>query len=144
MSASEKTFPVTRNALYSLAAAGAVLLGLFLLAGAGGHIVAVWPSLDAAANPTPGNPVTLLLPGGVLATTGVLNLGLSAPLWKGNRRALNWALACNIVAAAYCGWLLLRGVPDHPIGLFLAVTSSEVLLLSAVRAGLVWPAASTR
>ena len=131
-----------RNGLHVLAAAVAVVLGLFLLAGAGGHLVATWPALsggDLAA----GRRILLLLPGLVLLTGAVVNLALCWALWLGRRWAQHAALVCNVGVAVYCGWLLVRGVPEHPIGLFVAMVSSDVVLLGAIRAGLVWPATDT-
>jgi len=141
MSDSEST-PSLRNGLHSLAAAGAVLLGILLLAGAAGHLVAVWPTITTGGDSAPGHRLALLLPGLMLGGASVANLALCWGLWTGGRRALHWALVVNLVAAFYFGALLVRGVPGHPIGLFVAATTSIVLLLLAARAGLIWPAPS--
>ena len=141
MSASEVAGE-SRNGLNALAAAAAVLLGLFLLAGASGHLVATWPAMSNGDLST-GQRVVLMLPGLILLTGAVVNLGLCWALWSGTRWALHTALACNLGVAVYCGWLLVRGVPEHPIGLFLAVVASDIVLLGAIRIGLVWPAART-
>ncbi len=133
--------PLARNALYSLAAVGGVLLGLFLLAGASGHFIAVWPSLDSAVTPSLVNRFNLLKPGLILLTTGLINIGVCRGLWMGKNWALQLALGCNVFTMIYFGWLLTKGVPDHPIGVFLASAASYVVLLGAIRVGLVWPAA---
>ncbi len=129
----------TRNSLHSLASVFGVLLGAFLLAGAYGHFEAVWPIVDGGAEPE--RRVALLLPGAVLLFTGLLNIGLCRALWTGAGWALLLALAANSLAVLYLGFLLYQSVvPDHPIGTFLALVSSFVLILAALRAGLTWPA----
>ena len=144
MSGSDMPGGSPRNGLHGLAAAGAVLLGLFLLAGAGGHIVAVWPVLDSDIGASFAKRFAVLLPGLVLLAGGMINLVFCWPLWAGTRWALHASIAGNLINAIYFGWLLARGVPEHPIGLFLAAVASYLLLLGAIRAGLVWPAARTK
>ena len=139
MSDSSSQHKPARNSLYSLASVGGVLLGAFLLAGAYGHFEAVWPMIDSGADSK--RRIALLLPGTVLLVTGLVNVGLCWTLWIGRHWSLHLALALNSLATIYIGYLLYRGVvPDHPIGIFLALVSSYVLLLGAIRAGLTWPA----
>lgn len=135
MSDSKLMTRVSPNSLHRLASVGGALLGLFLLAGAFGHFTAVWPAI-ASDN----NRFTLLLPGLMLTTTGLLNIALCRLLWVGTTWSLNLALVVNVCTAMYLAYLLGQVVPDHPIGIFLAMVSSYVVLLAAIRAGLVWPA----
>ncbi|GMG86269.1 hypothetical protein [Biformimicrobium ophioploci] len=128
-----------RNALYNLAAVGAVLLGLLLILGARGHFVAVWAQLTDEDTDSLRR-VLLILPGAMLAGTAALNLLLCKPLWQARRYALNLTLAGNLLATAYLIYLMIRGVPGHPIGVFLALEMSYVIFLAGIRAGLVWPA----
>ncbi|WP_444946626.1 hypothetical protein ACJJIP_08275 [Microbulbifer sp. VTAC004] len=128
-----------RNALYRLAAISAVILGLFLTLGAQGHFTAVWP-LVASDGMGLSRRLLLMLPGVMLAGTAVLNFLLCKPLWQVRGYALNVTLAGNLLAMCYLFYLMIRGVPNHPIGVFLALEMSFVLLLVATRAGLVWPA----
>lgn len=132
-----------RNSLHRLASGGGVLLGVFLLTGAFGHFVAVWPAFNAGVIASDNSRVALLLPGLMLAATGLLNIGLCRALWTGTMWSLQLALLFNGVTAVYLAYLLIHGVPDHPIGLFLALVSSYVLVLGAIRVGLVWPAMDT-
>ncbi len=133
----------SRNSLYSLAAIGGVLLGLFLIAAAYGHLSAVWPSIDSGMSASGNSRFVLLLPGLLLATTGLINIGLCRVLWIGMSWALQLALVSNVLAGAYFTYLLLsQEVPDHPIGHFVAMVSSYIILLGAIRFGLVWPAAA--
>ncbi len=125
--------PLPRNLLHLLASLGGLLLGLFLAMAALGHLSAVWPTLGA-------NGWTALLPAMVLAGTCVLNLAASVPLWTGSRWAVQVALACNTLVMIYFAYLLQRGVPGHPIGVFVALETSYVILLGVIRVGLVWPA----
>lgn len=128
-----------RNTLHSLVAVGGVLLGVFLLAGAYGHFAAIWPTLGDAARASLGERFGLLKPGLILLAAGLVDIGVCQALWKARNWALQLALAVNVVVMIYLGWLLAKGVPGHPIGLFLGLVSSYVVLLLAIRAGLVWP-----
>ena len=131
----------SRNSLYSLASVGGTLLGFFLLMAAYGHFAAVWPVIDKGMSASDNNPLVLLSPGLILATTGLINLGLCRALWMGVGWALQLALVFNGLAAMYLTYLLLgQSVPDHPIGIFVALVSSYIILLGAIRIGLVWPA----
>lgn len=139
MSASRATRVLQHNALYRLAAIGAVILGLFLTLGAQGHFIAVWPLVTSDGMDL-SRRLLLMLPGVMLAGTAVLNLLLCKPLWQDRRYALHVTLAGNLLTMGYLLYLMIRGVPNHPIGVFLALEVSFVLLLVATRAGLVWPA----
>lgn len=81
----------------------------------------------------------LLMPGALLTFTGMVNFILSRALWTQARWALHGALVTNVLAIAYFSYLLGTGVPNHPIGLFLALVSSDTAMLVAIRCGLVWP-----
>ncbi|MFK8017120.1 MAG: hypothetical protein AB8G17_16980 [Gammaproteobacteria bacterium] len=128
------------NLLHRLAAAGGVLLGLFFVAGALGHVAAAWPAVDSSATPPGTRHFAILLPGLILLSTGLLNILLCKSLWSGTAWALQLALVINVIAAAYLAHLLSKGMPGHPIGIFVALVSSHVILLGAIRLGLVWPA----
>jgi hypothetical protein len=133
--------PSAGNSLHRLASAGAILLGVFLLAGASGHFAAVWPTLQSGMTASGSGRLALLLPGLMLMTTGLINIALCRALWTGTVWAQQLALLFNGITAVYLAYLLHSGVPDHPIGLFLAVVCSDLIVLGALRMGLVWPAA---
>jgi hypothetical protein len=136
---------LSRNALYNLASGGGFLLGFFLLAAAYGHFSAVWPAIESATGSSGGGRFPLLLPGLLLAMTGLINIGLCRVLWIGIRWALQLSLVINLLAAMYFAYLLLGQVaPNHPIGMFVALVSSYIILLAAIRIGLVWPAVDDR
>lgn len=116
-----------------------LLIGLFLLTAAYGHLSAVLPMTDSPSNPASSSLFKLLLPAIILTTTGLLNIVLSRWLWKREPWAQNLALLGNTLALAYLVYLLLRSVPGHPIGLFTAIVASYLLLLTAIRLGLRWP-----
>ncbi|UHQ55794.1 hypothetical protein [Microbulbifer sp. YPW16] len=139
MSDSDSRQDLQRNSLYSLAAVGAVLLGALLTLGAYGHFAAVWGQMISEDTALPRR-LLLMLPGVTLAGAAVLNILLSKPLWQARGYALTATLVGNLVATAYLVYLLVRGVPGHPIGIFLALEMSLVILLVSIRAGLVWPA----
>ncbi len=131
----------SRNSLYNLASVGGVLLGFFLLAAAYGHFAAVWPAIDSEAAASDYSRFALLLPGLILATTGLIDIGLCRVLWIGMNWALQLALVFNALVVMYLVYLLLSpAVADHPIGPFVAMVSSYTILLGAIRIGLVWPA----
>lgn len=130
-----------RNSLWSLASGGGLLLGLFLLFAAYGHFTAVWPAIDSGTGSSGSSRFSLLLPGLFLVITGLIDIGLCRVLWIGMRWALHLALVFNVLAAMYLAYLLLsQGAPDHPIGPFVGLVSSYIILLAAIRLGLVWPA----
>lgn len=124
-----------RNLLFNLAAIGGVFLAFFLLLGAYGHLAAVLPAIGAESNMSIG----LLLPGLLLLATGILNVALCTFLWNGKHWSLQLALLGNGLTLAYLAYLLWTDIPDHPIGLFLALVTCYVVLLGATWFGLVWP-----
>lgn len=130
-----------RNSLWGIASVGGLLLGFFLLAAAYGHFAAVWPTIDSGTAPSYKSRFSMLLPGLLLVITGLIDIGLCRVLWVGMRWALQLALVFNVLAAIYLTYLLLsQAAPDHPIGPFVALVSSYIILLAAIRLGLVWPA----
>lgn len=129
------------NSLYRLASAGGMLLGFLLLFAAYGHFSAVWPVVGSDTGSAEDNRFALFLPGLLLVITGLVDIGLCRALWLGMTRALYLALVFNLLAAIYFVYLMLtQGAPDHPIGPFVAMVSSYIILLIAIRLGLVWPA----
>ncbi len=130
-----------RNALYPVAAVCGVLMGALLLAGAWGHFAATWPALNGEPQPEPGERLALMLPGVILLVTGMINVAVCAVLWIGKRWSLHMAIAANLIAVGYFAYLFSRGVPGHPIGLFLGFTTSYLMLLAGLLLGLSWPAA---
>ena len=130
-----------RNALWRLASGGGVLLGCFLLLAAYGHFSAVWPSIQSDAGLSGSGRFSLLLPGLLLIITGLIDIALCRVLWMGIRWALYPALVFNALAVIYLVFLMLsQSAPDHPIGPFVALVSSYIILLLAIRFGLIWPA----
>lgn len=143
MSVSTKPIEVTpRNALYRLAGVGSVLLGLLFLVGASGHLSETWPMV--VADPPENRSLRLLLPGLILALAGLLNVSLCWGLWVAKPVASRLTVIVNLLVTFYLAYLLHRGVPDHPIGFFLAFASSQTILLGAIQAGLTWPAAGAK
>lgn len=127
------------NLLYRVAAISGAILATFLLLGAWGHFMAIWPRLtgpDAVSV----DRLTLVLPGAVLLLAGVGNTGTLYGLWRRGRTSLHVALVINGAAATYIAYLLARGVPDHPIGFFLALVAGHLVVLGSIRVGLRWPA----
>jgi len=137
---SESPGQTAPNSLRRLAAVGGVLLGLFFVAGALGHFAAAWPAVDGGATASGKSRFAILLPGLILVSAGLVNVGLCKALWSGSAWSLQLALVINVVATAYLAHLLSKGMPGHPIGIFVALVSSHVILLGAIRLGLVWPA----
>lgn len=128
-----------RNALYRIAAVGGVAVGALLIAGAWGHFAAVWNRLGEPGH----SRLALMAPGMLLLATGATNLCVCLSLWRGAIWAQRVALGTNLIAAGYFAYLLIRGVPDHPIGLFLAIVTGHAIVLASINAGLRWPAAQT-
>ena len=137
MSASDAALPA--NLLYRVAAVSGAFLATFLLLGARGHLAAVWSRLvepEAVAI----DRLALVLPGAVLLLSGLANTATLYGLWRSGRISLFVALAVNVAAASYFTYLLARGVPDHPIGFFLALVAGHTVVLASLCAGLRWPA----
>ncbi|MEM7707369.1 MAG: hypothetical protein AAF358_17555 [Pseudomonadota bacterium] len=134
--------PPLKNSLYNVASVYGGLLGVFLIAGAFGHFAAIWPTvIDGQGSD---RLVGLFFPGVLLLATGLLNSGSCIAFWAGKRRWLPTVLLVNTVATIYLGYLLWQGVvPNHPIGLFLALVSSYLVLLGTLWSGLTWPAPAT-
>ncbi len=126
------------NGLNKVTAVGAVLVGTFLILGAYGHFEAVWPSITGDDPATDAK--ALLLPGLILAASGLLGVTLCKALWDGRRQAFDVAIAINALTLVYLVYLLGKGVPDHPIGVFTGVVACNLVLVLAPRLGLVWPA----
>lgn len=129
MSASE-TMSVERNGLDALVAGMSLLLGLFLLVGGSGHLTAIVPRANGS--------MALLLPGLILLSAAGVNLLASLPLARGRRSARWLLLSINAPLAVYLAWLLQQDVPDHPIGVFLAMVCSQLIVLLAVLSGMNW------
>ena len=128
------------NGLNKLTALGAVLVGVFFLAGAYGHYQAVWPLITGNA----GNSTALIVPGAILAVAGLVSISLCRALWDGGGASIDVALAINALALGYFLFLMWKGeVPDHPIGIFTGVVACNLVLLAVTRLGLVWPAVET-
>ncbi|MEO0575016.1 MAG: hypothetical protein AAF004_06095 [Pseudomonadota bacterium] len=126
----------SRNALLTVASVSGVLIGLFLFLGAHGHFSAVIPKIEVTQKRT----FLLLLPGVVLVVAGAINIALCKALWAGRRWALHIGLLSNGLTVIYFSYLLHKGVPNHPIGMFLALLASYLIVLISIRMGLVWPA----
>lgn len=140
MSVSSLAHRTPRNGLYPMAAVCGLLMGALLLAGAWGHFTATWPALSGAAQPELSARLALLTPGVILLVSGLVNVVVCSVLWQGKRWALLMALAANLIAVGYFAYLFSRGVPGHPIGLFLGFTTSYFALLTAIQLGLTWSA----
>ncbi|WOJ97908.1 hypothetical protein R0137_04855 [Congregibacter brevis] len=125
------------NGLHKIAAAGAVIVGAFLIMGAYGHFAAVLPLMSDAE--TLAAQLRLWVPGLILGSAGALSAAMVKMLWSGRRIALDVALGINTLAVLYFGYLLWKGVPGHPVGLFTGIVSCNLVLLLATRLGLIWP-----
>jgi hypothetical protein len=45
----------------------------------------------------------------------------------------------NSLVLLYLVYLLIRGLPDHPITIFTGVVACNLAVLASTRAGLAWP-----
>ncbi len=96
----------------------AVVVGVFLLLGAWGHLAAVWPTS-----------LKILMPGLFLAAAGVLNLALCRGLWCAQPRALRWAAIGTGLAFLWLLSLFIGGVPGHPISTFTVIVGLYLALV---------------
>jgi uncharacterized membrane protein len=79
------------------------------------------------------------MPGTVLALGSITNVVLCRLLWTGSRGAQHVALVINSLVLLYLVYLLIRGMPDHPITIFTGVVACYLAVLASARAGLAWP-----
>lgn len=112
-----------------LAAVFAAAVGVFLLLGSWGHLEATLPLVEGVSLGS----TLLLLPGLLLLVPGLLNLLASRGLWRAEPSAYSFATWLNGVLLAYLAFLLLRGVPGHPMLFFLLLVGACFLFLAAVR-----------
>ena len=137
MSGTDSMDSTAANVLNQIASALTLLLGLLLFAGAAGHLGAVWPGLDVIMQAESQAERALLWPGLTLLLASLLNGVLAFGLWQARRGARWLGLLGNGLLAAYLIGLLVQGVPGHPIGVFLALVASQLIVLLALEFGLV-------
>lgn len=125
------------NRLNPIAGATSLFLGLFLMLGAVGHLIGVWPLM--LNEPMAIKSILFLLPGWILAMTSLANISLCAVLWVGKNWAKKLAFFVNLFTALYLVYLMSLEIPEHPIGVFLAHISSQTILLGVMLLGLAWP-----
>ena len=80
----------------------------------------------------------------MLTTAALVNVLMCCPLWLGRLWAKRLALIINATAALYFAHLLRSGISGHPIGLFLALVTSQTIVHAALKSGLAWPEVSER
>ncbi|MEM1412818.1 MAG: hypothetical protein AAGH19_10720 [Pseudomonadota bacterium] len=114
---------------YRLVAVFAGVVGVFLLLGSFGHLDATMSLVRGLSLPT----LLLLFPGVLLLGIGLFNLLASWGLWNGKPLIYSVAVGINGLLLAYLAFLLLRGVPGHPLWFFTGLVGAYFLLLMAVR-----------
>ncbi|MEE4173671.1 MAG: hypothetical protein V2I57_05410 [Xanthomonadales bacterium] len=114
---------------YRLAALAAAAVGVFLLLGSFGHLGATWPMVRETSLAG----LLLLLPGIFLLGLGLFNLLATWGLWKGSPALYSAAVALNGIFLAYLAFLLVSGVPGHPLWFFTLMIGIYCCLLAAVR-----------
>ena len=115
---------------YRVTALAAAAVGVFLLLGSFGHLGATWPMVRGTSLAG----LLLLLPGLFLLGLGLFNLLATWGLWKGSRPLYSAAVALNGIFLAYLAFLLVSGVPGHPLWFFTAMMGIYCGLLAVVRA----------
>lgn len=114
---------------YRLTALVAAAVGVFLLLGSFGHLGATWSLVRGTSLAG----MLLLLPGIFLLGLGLFNLFATWGLWKGSRPLYSVAVALNGIFLAYLAFLLLSGLPGHPLWFFIAMMGLYCGLLAVVR-----------
>lgn len=114
---------------YRLAALAAAAVGVFLLLGSFGHLGATWPLVQNTSVAG----WLLLLPGVFLLLLGLFNLLATWGLWKGSPALYSTAMALNGIFLAYLAFLLVSGLPGHPLWFFTLMMGIYCCLLAAVR-----------
>ena len=112
------------------AAIVALLYGVFLLLGGNGHLQAVLPMLREGAGDN-----FLFLPAAILMGAGLVHIVLAPWLWTGRRAACVAATVTAFAVGNYLIYLLVTGVPDHPLAVFSVLTWAWF-------AGVLWMAVS--
>ncbi len=114
---------------HRLAALLAAAVGVFLLLGAFGHLDAVW----SLARDFSVRSLLLLLPGAILLVIGLFNLLSTGPLWMGWNGVVSVALGLNTGLLAYLLFLVVRGVPGHPLLFFTGLVAALLAVLTVSR-----------
>jgi hypothetical protein len=114
---------------YRVTAFVAAAVGVFLLLGSFGHLGATWPMVQGTSLAG----MLLLLPGVFLLGLGLFNLLATWGLWKGSRPLYSAAVALNGIFLAYLAFLLLSGLPGHPLWFFTLMMGIYCSLLAVVR-----------
>jgi hypothetical protein len=114
---------------YRLTALAAAAVGIFLLLGSFGHLGATWPLVKETSVAG----LLLLLPGIFLLGLGLFNLFATWGLWKGSQPLYSTAVGLNGIFLAYLAFLLLSGLPGHPLWFFILMMGIYCGLLAVVR-----------
>jgi hypothetical protein len=114
---------------YRITALVAAAVGVFLLLGSFGHLGATWALVQGTSLAG----LILLLPGIFLLGLGLFNLAATWGLWKGSRPLYSTAVALNGIFLAYLAFLLLSGLPGHPLLFFILMMGIYCSLLAVVR-----------
>lgn len=121
------------------AGVAALLVGIFLILGGQGHLAAMLEVVRESRQPLGFEHLSILATGGILLVPGMLNLGLAWWILRGRRAAVLTALLATLAAFVYLVYLLIIGVPDHPIATFVIVLGVHLFMLAATLKGLAVP-----
>jgi len=119
--------------LCKISAFAAVLVGVFLILGGYGHLEAIIAGIRSQGE----QPGMAFLPrmatGGVLLIPGLFNIAASPWIWLGKSQALLLSLVLTLASFLYFVYLLVVGVPDHPIAAFAVIVGAYLALLIFTR-----------
>jgi len=112
-----------------LTASASLVVGVFLVMGGYGHLNAVIPIWLAQDQSFGISSLVLLATGGVLLLPGVINLVTCWWIWRRRKWAFVLSLAATSASFLYLAYLLITGVPGHPIVFFAVLIGAYLALL---------------
>jgi hypothetical protein len=122
--------------LTKITAVAALVVGVFLVIGGYGHLQGTWGGLTDNNELSGLETFTMLASGGVLLIPGLINIVSCIWIWRAKPKALLFSILVTLIAFAYLFYLLVNGVPNHPIGFFALLLAAYLLLLLYTRSDL--------
>jgi hypothetical protein len=118
--------------LFRFTSVAAFVVGVFLILGGAGHLQAIYEQIQTNHLTINFGLIPALASGGVLVIPGALNLFICPWIGKGGNRAVLWCIFATLAAFLYLAYLMVTGVPDHPIMLFTLIVGAYLVLLISV------------
>jgi hypothetical protein len=127
---------LNQQVLTKITAVAALVVGVFLALGGFGHLQGTWGGISNNDELSGLQIFAMLASGGVLLIPGLINIGSCIWIWRAKPKALLINTMVTLLAFAYLVYLLIAGVPNHPIGFFAIILAAYLVLLFNARKSL--------